>query len=259
MHVDRRSFVRMSLQAVSLFGVAQGLRADDSPPSTAAAPTRPIRVRIWCEALASRSIYPDGIDGALAGPLGRLGDVEVARASLDQPQAGLSDLELDATDVLIWWGRYRHDEVPDDRVEAVVERVHAGRLGLLALYTSCGSKPFRRLMNSMPCEPGSWREDGKPEFLTVRSPDHPIARGVGSFTIPQSDMFSEPFAVPEPESVVLVSSWERGETVRSGLTWTVDKGRVAYLRTGSESFPILFHPSIRQIVSNAVLWCARRS
>ncbi|APW63124.1 ThuA domain-containing protein [Paludisphaera borealis] len=256
MHVDRRSFVRTLMHSIPTIAVARALRADDQSSKGA---SRPIRVRIWSEGLAARSVYPDGIDGALAGPLGRTADVEVARASLDQPEAGLSDSALDATDVLIWWGRYRHDEVPDDRVEAVVERVRAGKLGLLALYTSCGSKPFRRLMNSMPCEPGSWREDGKPEFVTVRSPEHPIARGIGSFTIPQSDMFSEPFAVPEPESVVLVSNWERGETVRSGLTWSVDKGRIAYLRTGSESYPILFHPSIRQIVSNAVFWCAHRS
>ncbi|MDR3618815.1 MAG: ThuA domain-containing protein [Paludisphaera borealis] len=256
MHVDRRSFVRTLMHSIPTIAVARALRADDRSSKGA---SRPIRVRIWSEGLAARSVYPDGIDGALAGPLGRTADVEVARASLDQPEAGLSNSALDATDVLIWWGRYRHDEVPDDRVEAVVERVRAGKLGLLALYTSCGSKPFRRLMNSMPCEPGSWREDGKPEFVTVRSPEHPITRGIGSFTIPQSDMFSEPFAVPEPESVVLVSNWERGETVRSGLTWSVDKGRVAYLRTGSESYPILFHPSIRQIVSNAVFWCAHRS
>jgi len=256
MHVDRRSFVRTFLQAIPLLGVVRPIRAD-APSSDV--PARPIRVRIWCEALASRSVYPDGIDGALAGSLGGLADLEVARASLDEPQAGLSDADLDAADVLIWWGRYRHDEVPDDRAEAVVERVRAGKLGLLALHASCGGKPFLRLMNSVSCEPGSWREDGKPEIVTVRSPDHPIARGIGSFTIPQSDMFSEPFAVPEPESVVFVSNWERGETVRSGMTWSVDKGRVAYLRTGSEAYPVLFHPSIRLAVANAVHWCARRS
>jgi trehalose utilization protein len=255
MHVDRRSFVRNLLCSAPMLAVARTGWADETVATPA---SRPIRVRICCEGLAARSVYPDGVDGALAGPLGRLAELEVMRASLDDPQAALSNAALDATDVLVWWGRYRHDEVPDDRADAVVERVRAGKLGLLALYASCGSKPFRRLMNSMPCEPGSWREDGKPEFVTVKSPDHPIARGVGSFTIPQSDMFSEPFAVPEPESVVLVSSWERGETVRSGLTWSIDKGRVAYLRTGSESYPVLFHPSIRQVVANAIFWCARR-
>ena len=131
-------------------------------------------------------------------------------------------------------------------------------MGLVALYGSYRSKPFRLLMNSMPCEPGSWREDGRPEFIAVKSPEHPIAAGVGPFTIPRTDMFSEPFAVPEPETVVFVSTWERGETVRSGMTWTIGKGRVAYLRAGSESYPVLSHPSIRRAIGNAAGWVARR-
>jgi trehalose utilization protein len=256
MHVDRRSFVRTSLQAIPVLGLAQVVRADGP---TSPVPARPIRVGIWSEPLASRTVYPQGIDGALAGPLERIAEMKVARAHLDEPQAGLSDAFLDSLDVLVWWGRYRHEDVPDDRAQAVADRVRAGKLGFLALYASSCGKPFRLLMDDVPCEPGGWREDGEPESVAVRSPDHPIARGISAFTIPQSDMFSEPFAVPEPESVVFVSSWKRGETVRSGLTWTVGKGRVAYLRTGSEAYPVLFHPSIRLAVSNAVGWCARRS
>ena len=72
-------------------------------------------------------------------------------------------------------------------------------------------------------------------------------------------MFSEPFAVPNPETVVFVSTWEKGETLRSGLTWTIGKGRVAYLRTGPEGYPVLFHPSIRLAVANSVRWVAHRS
>ncbi len=256
MNVDRRSFVRTLFGAAPAIGFVAAVR-DHAEASPGSKP--PIRVKIWSEGQGAQSVYPDGVDGELAGCLARVPDVEATRAYLSEAQAGLSDAALDATDVLIWWGHVRHDEVPEDRVDAVVERVRAGKLGFVALYASCSSKPFRRLMNSMPCEPGSWREDGKPEFVTVRSPDHPIALGVSSFTVPKTDMFSEPFAVPEPETVILVSNWERGETVRSGLTWTVENGRVVYLRTGSESYPVLFHPSIRQTISNAVVWAARRS
>jgi trehalose utilization protein len=182
----------------------------------------------------------------------------VSRGRLGDAQAGLSEQDLDACDVLIWWGHLRHDAVPDDRAIAVVKRVREGRLGFIALYASCGSKPFKQMM-SMPCELGSWREDGRPEFVSVRSPDHPIARGISPFTISKTDMFSEPFAVPSPETVVFVSSWERGETLRSGLTWTVGKGRVAYLRTGPETYPVLFHPSIRQAIANSVRWVSHRT
>ena len=102
------------------------------------------------------------------------------------------------------------------------------------------------------CEPGGWREDGRPEHVRVngpRPPDRPRRRAVHD--PPKTDMFAEPFRVPEPETVVLVSAWDQGETVRSGLTWTVGKGRVVYLRPGHDAFPVLFHPAVRQLVANA--------
>jgi len=247
---DRRTFVRTLAPALLLV-------ARPDIPATAQS-AEPLRVRIWCEGETSPSAYPDGVDAALADGLARDPELRLERARLDDPDSGLSDPELDRTDVLVWWGRARHDEVSDDRAQAVASRVREGRLGLVALYASCSSKPFRLLMDSMPCEPGSWREDGRPEFVAVRAPDHPIAAGVAPFSIPKTDMFSEPFAVPEPDTVIFVSTWERGETVRSGMAWTVGKGRVAYLRTGSESFPVLYHPSIRRSIANAVSWGGRR-
>lgn len=250
MILDRRSFVRRLASALCVFLSASA--------AALAQPSDPIRVRIWCEGESSPSAYPGGVDAALADGLSRRPEFRIARSRLDDPEAGLGDQALDGTDVLVWWGRARHDDVPSDRAEAVASRVRDGRLGLVALYASCGSKPFRLLMSGTPCEPASWREDGRPEFVAVKAPDHPIAAGVSPFTIPRTDMFSEPFAVPEPETVVFVSTWERGETVRSGLTWTVGKGRVVYLRTGSESYPVLFHPSIRLSIANAVSWGARR-
>lgn len=253
MRVDRRSFVRSAVGILPALGAscAPGARGQDVQ-------TRPVRVRIWCEGTAPRSVYPDDIDGALADVLGRQAGLVVSRGRLTDLQAGLSDQVLDASDALVWWGHLRHDAVPDDRALAVVKRVREGRLGFVALYAACGSKPFRQMM-SMPCEPGSWREDGRPEFVSIKAPDHPIARGIAPFTISKTDMFSEPFAVPEPETVVFVSSWQKGETLRSGLTWTIGKGRVAYLRTGPDNYPVLFHPSIRQAIANSVRWVSHRS
>jgi trehalose utilization protein len=216
----------------------------------------PLRVRIWCEGTAPKAVYPDDIDGALAAYLGRSSHLKLARARLNHRHAGLDDDALDATDVLVWWGRLRHDDVPRDRVRAVVERVRAGRLGFLALHASCASQPFKGLMGTS-CEPARWREDGRPEHVRVQDPAHPIAQGISSFTIPKTDMFAEPFAVPTPESVVLISTWDQGETLRSGLTWTIGKGRVAYLRPGHDAFPVLVHPSIRKLVANAILWTGR--
>jgi trehalose utilization protein len=253
MRVDRRSFVRSAVWLLPTLGMPRARESRGQDPQA-----RPVRVRVWCEGTAPRSVYPDDIDGALADQLGRQGGFIVSRGRLADPQAGLADDALDACDALVWWGHLRHDAVPDDRALAVVQRVRAGRLGFIALYSSCGSKPFKQMM-SMPCEPGSWREDGRPEFVSVRAPNHPIARGISPFTIPKTDMFSEPFAVPNPETVVFVSSWEKGETLRSGLTWTIGKGRVAYLRTGPDHYPVLFHPSIRQAIVNSVRWVSHRA
>ncbi|WP_422926811.1 ThuA domain-containing protein [Singulisphaera sp. PoT] len=250
--LDRRTFLRRA--TVTGAAALGALHVSE----TVAATDRPVRVRVWCEGSARKAVYPSDIDGAIAEYLGRKNELNVSRSRLGDSEAGLSDGDLDATDVLIWWGRLRHDDVPADRVDAVVERVKSGKLGFLALHASCASKPFRALMGTA-CEPGGWREDGEPEHIQVRAPDHPIARGVAPFTIPKTDMFTEPFSVPNPETVVLLSSWDHGETMRSGLTWTIGKGRVVYLRPGHDAFPVLFHPALRQVVANSVLWAAKRT
>jgi trehalose utilization protein len=246
---DRRQF--LGLTAAAALGLG-------SPQLAQAADERPVRVRVWSEGTAPKSVYPQGIEGVLAEGLSRRSSLTVSAGRLDGPDSGLTDADLDASDVLVWWGHLRHDDVPEDRVRAVAERVKAGKLGLVALHTSYASKPFRALMGG-PCEPGGWRDDGRAEHVAVAAPEHPIAQGVSPFTIPKTCMFVEPFQVPKPESVVLVSSWDSGETFRSGLTWSVEKGRVVYLRPGDDSFPVLFHPAIRRVIANAAVWAAHRS
>ena len=227
-------------------------------PARAQPPDAPIRVHLWSEGTASRSVYPDDIDGALASDLRQRSDMVVTTGRLDDPDAGLPDAILDASDTLVWWGRLRHEDVPDARAAAVVERVRAGRLGLLALHTSFASKPFRALMGTT-CAPNAWRIDGRPEHVQVADPNHPIARGVAPFVVPRSSSFTEPFTVPEPDAVVLRSTWDNGESFRSGLTWTIGQGRVAYLRPGHDSIPDLFQPAVRQLIANAIAWTARRT
>lgn len=254
MRIGRRSFLRGAAWAGLSAGVVS---ARFQVPAQGAASTGPLRVRVWSEGTAPAAVYPQGIDGALGDFLCRQGGVSVARARLGHADAGLSDEALDAADVLIWWGRLRHDDVPSARAEAIVRRVKQGRLGLVALHASYASKPFKALMGT-PCEPAAWRDDGRPEHVDVRAPSHPIARGVEPFTLARSAMYAEPFSVPPPETVVLVSSWDRGETFRSGLTWTIGQGRVVYLRPGHPTFPDLFHPAVRQLIANAALWAGRR-
>jgi trehalose utilization protein len=249
--IDRRAFARCALASGSLFALGSIARGDT--------PAKPaVRVRVWSEGTAPRSVYPQDIDGALGDFLARQPGLAVARARLDQFANGLADADLDATDVLIWWGRLRHGDLPDARARAIAERVRAGRLGFVALHASCLSKPFVELMGG-PCELAAWREDGRPERVEIKAPEHPIARGLGRFTIPRTAMFAEPFKVPDPETVVMVSTFDRGETFRSALTWTVGKGRVFYFRPGHDGFPVFFHPAVRQVVANSATWVARRT
>jgi trehalose utilization protein len=250
--IDRRMFVRQAALTAGVGCLGPLALADNSPRTPS-----PIRVRIWCEGTAPKSVYPHDIDGALGDFLAKRPGLKISRARLDDADAGLSDAALDGTDTLIWWGRLRHNDLPDSRAKAIAARVRAGTLGFIALHASCLSKPFIELMGG-PCELGGFREDGRPERVEIKDRDHPIARGVAPFTIPRTSMFAEPFQVPKPDSIVLMSTFDRGETFRSGMTWTVQKGRVAYFRPGHDGFPVLFHPSVRQVIANSVEWSARR-
>jgi trehalose utilization protein len=250
--VTRRTMLRQTVAGVGALGVlgSQALARTKQAP--------PVRIRFWSEGTAPRNIYPDDIDGALGEDFRKRPEFQVTQARLSDPDNGLSDAALDSTDVLVWWGRLRHDELSDARSQAVVDRVKSGRLGFIALHASHACKPFRALMGTA-CEPDSWRDDGQPEHIRVMAPDHPIAQGVEPFTIPQTAMYTEPFAVPTPETVVFVSSWNGGETFRSGLTWTIENGRIVYFRPGHDAFPILFHPTVRQVIANSALWAANRN
>ena len=247
--LGRRSFLRGAVVSAATALAFPGLGL--------AQPTH-VRVRLWSEGTAPKPMYPDDIDGALARGLHGRADLDLVTARLTDAEAGLGDAALDATDVLVWWSRLRHDDVPAARAQAVVDRVRAGRLGLIALHGSFASKPFRALMGTS-CEPDKWRDDGAAEHVAVKAPEHPIAHGVAPFTIPQTAMFAEPFAVPQPESTVFVSSWDSGETFRSGLTWTMGQGRVFYFRPGHDGFPVFFHPAVHQVIANASLWVAKRA
>lgn len=219
------------------------------------------RVVVWSEGTAPKDMYPQDINSAIADGLKSLAGWEVIKASISDPDQGISDELLNKTDVLIWWGHKKHGEVKDDLVNRIEKRVKEDGMGFLSLHSSHFAKPYKRLMGS-PC---SWREykaDGTSVRVIVKEPNHPIARGVKDFDLPKIERYGEPFRVPAPEAVVLDGVYTKPngekEPGRMGLCWTVGQGRVFYFTPGHETYNDFFRPEVQQILRNAVEWAAPR-
>jgi trehalose utilization protein len=108
----------------------------------------PIRVVIWDERQElQKTVYGDYLGNTLAAELAQQPDFTVKSVGLNDPDQGLTTNVLDQCDVLIWWGHQKHDQVTPDHVQAVVSRLLAGKLSLIALHSAHWSKPFITAMN----------------------------------------------------------------------------------------------------------------
>ena len=273
-----------------------------------------VKVLVWDERQPrQKQAYPDFIGNHIASQLEQAGGMEVKSVGLDDPEQGLSDAILDNTDVIVWWGHVRQDEVPIETGKRIVERIVSGRLSLLVLHSAHWCTPFMEAMNyetrleaqkrfpasvgervefeyvSLPerftaperdwrvtpnfnprkfpdgltkvtvnlpicCFPG-YRDDGKPSTVLVVKPEHPVAKGVPKkFTIPNTEMYDEPFHVPDPDEVILEERWPTGEWFRCAMVWNVGKGKVLYFRPGHETYKGFYEENILKIIENAVRW-----
>lgn len=223
----------------------------------------PLRVTVWNEFRHEREkpevaeVYPDGIHVVVADAITEQlgGDVDVRTATLDQADHGLSEAVLNETDVLTWWGHMAHDDVSDEVVDRVQQRVLAG-MGLIVLHSGHASKIFRRLMGT-----GCmlrWREAAERERLWIVDPSHPIVDGLGQdcIELANAEMYGEFFDIPAPDELVLISWFQGGEVFRSGCTFRRGKGKIFYFRPGHETYPIYFDTNVRKILGNAVQWAA---
>jgi trehalose utilization protein len=97
-----------------------------------------------------------------------------------------------------------------------------------------------------------YKAHGKPSKVTTLLPDHPIAKGIpAEFTIPQTEMYGEPFHVPKPDEVIFEEHWEDGKWFRAGAVWKLGKGKVFYFRPGHENFSVFKQPEVLKIIENA--------
>jgi trehalose utilization protein len=224
-------------------------------------PADKIRVTIWNEGRHEKrspevaALYPKGIHGALADHLNKAGGFEVRTRVLDDPHHGLDADVVDQSDVMLWWGHLHHQEVADDIVERVHQRVLAG-MGLIVLHSGHFSKIFKRLMGTS-CDL-KWRVGpNEREILWVTQPGHPIVAGIDDhFILDHEEMYGEFFDIPQPESIFLISSFTGGEVFRSGCTWTRGAGKIVYFRPGHETFGSFHDKNVLRVIENSARWAA---
>lgn len=218
-----------------------------------------MHITIWNEFLHEQhnplvaDIYPQGIHAAIAEFLrAQIAEAEVMTATLAEPQHGLSEDVLEATDVLLWWGHLAHDQVEDAVVERVHQRVMQG-MGLIVLHSAHLSKIFTRLMGTT-CNL-RWREADDRELLWTVNPAHPIAQGISQpVTLATHEMYGEFFDIPQPDELIFISSFSGGEVFRSGCCFHRGKGRVFYFSPGHETYPVFKQADIQRVIVNAVHW-----
>jgi trehalose utilization protein len=217
------------------------------------------RITVWNEYRHEKTnqtvakIYPDGMHGQIASHLRSKG-LTVQTATQDEPENGLTSELLANTDVLMWWGHMGHDQVKDETVERVYQRVMGG-MGLIVLHSAHFSRIFKRLMGTS-CNL-KWREIGEKERLWVVNPGHPIAAGLGEyFELEHEEMYGELFDIPTPDELVLVSWFAGGDVFRSGCCFYRGMGKIFYFRPGHETYPTYHNPNVLQVLYNSVMWAA---
>tara|TARA_R110002096_G_scaffold26903_11_gene82877 strand:- start:1474 stop:2394 length:921 start_codon:yes stop_codon:yes gene_type:complete len=282
--------------------------------SVTGADADPINVLIWDERQERQAeAYEDFLGNEIAKQLdAATEDLEIRSVALDDEGQGLDDLEW--ADVLIWWGHVRQDEVSDENVKRIMDRILAGELDLIALHSAHFSSPFMEAMNWRSMEdakkhfaetdPGklmkfesvappkprtvptrgsmltpssfayklnktnyqalvylpnccfpAYRPDGEPSKVTVENAEHPIAKGLPvTFKVNQTEMYDEPFHVPDPDEVIFEETWELGERFRAGMVWDIGEGKVFYFRPGHEQYPVFKQPEMIQVLVNACRW-----
>ena len=217
-----------------------------------------VKVTVWGENVHEHknkvvgSLYPKGMHTCIAEGLAEDDGIQTRCATLQDPDHGLTEEVLADTDVLTWWGHCAHGKVSDEIVDRVQKRVLEG-MGLVVLHSGHFSKIFKRLLGTN-CSL-TWREAGERERLWVCNPGHPIVAGIDRcIELEQTEMYGEPFAIPNPDELIFSSWFEGGETFRSGAVFNRGAGKVFYFRPGHETYPIYHNEEIKLVLKNAVRW-----
>jgi trehalose utilization protein len=95
----------------------------------------------------------------------------------------------------------------------------------------------------------------QPSQVRVINKTHPITKGIpATFTIPETEMYDEPFHVPIPDEVILDETWKGGEYFRTGALWKLGQGTVFYFRPGDQQYAVYKVKPVLHILENAAIW-----
>ena len=226
-----------------------------------------MRVHIWAEdrplpeaAEQMRSLYPKGVEGAIADCLREMEGVTVTTSTMQGPMQGFDREILNRTDVLVYWSHKHWREVAEAHVDYLQNRVLEG-MGLIVLHSAHASKLFARLMGTR-TQSLRWRENDELQRYWIVSPAHPIAQGLSGefFEIPMDETYGEYFEIPQPQEQVFLTWAPGGELFRSGCCWTRGLGRIFYFQGGHETYPVYLQREVGTVLTNAVRWaCGRDS
>lgn len=304
MFKNRRDFLKMTTLATASSLVLPAT-------SLASCTEKKTRILVWDEKSAeAQKAYGHYLGEHIALFLKKNPDFIVTNSFLDDLDQGISDEVLDNTDVLIWWGHVRHQEISAEKGRRIASRIAEGSLSLIALHSAHWASPFVESMNEIArrrvfadkslkttdvefisptnqftipavddrltpyitefkypggakklkvqlpicCFPHV-RNDGMPSTIKSMKPAHPIMKDVPvQFQIEHTEMYNEPFHVPNPDELLFEEYWETGEWFRSGILWNLGKGKVFYFRPGHETHTVFSQEWPMRIISNAAAW-----
>ena len=216
-----------------------------------------MRVTIFTEFNASmvgeeaKVSYPEGMNACLYEFISKAHEVKMIVHSKDDDGSELTEDVLKNTDVLIWWGHWYHGLVSDAVVNMVADYVNRG-MGLVALHSAHESKVFQKLVGTSGAL--SWREMGENERLWIIERNHPIVAGIEDthIDIEHEEMYGEPFSIPAPDELVLISWFKGGEVMRSGCVFNRGYGKIFFFRPGHETLPTYKNEQVQRVVLNAI-------
>lgn len=195
--------------------------------------------------------YPEGMNACLQSFISKAHDVKMIVHGKHDDGSELTEEILKNTDVLVWWGHWYHGLVSDSVVNMVADYVNRG-MGFIALHSAHESKIFQKLVGTSGAL--SWREMGENERLWIIEHNHPIVAGIEGthIDIEHEEMYGEPFSIPAPDELVLISWFKGGEVMRSGCVFNRGYGKIFFFRPGHETLPTYKNEQVQRVILNAI-------